>query len=430
MTMEASAEPVLEQADGQVAAKPVRRRIRPRDVRWIRAAAELVGTFLICAVIYLSYSFGQLVMGQPSVLLPVLGTALTYLAVTAMLGGVSGGHFNPAVTVAAMFTSQISMVDGLIYIVAQVIGAIGAGAIAVALIPVSKSVPDRTWLMFSVNGFSGGSPAAATLGQQHIAFGAPMAIVAELIGCIIVVAAAITTLRSDGRARRNHALYTGLAYGVGVLVTYPITCSGLNPARSTGIAIFAQSKHMAVSPISQLWLFWICPLLAASLVALVIIMTNIVTDNMAMRAMGTATDAQPVAQASADAQAQTQSEAFAATGVQTQAGAEAQVDAFVAAGVQAQDQSTQASPAPVQNAPADTTAQTVDVSALSDVDAGQDANSGKNAEGGQDDVAPADAGTIPDLQVEPLRTASKTEDGDEASKTSPLKTEPPRTEKP
>ncbi|MBI0063596.1 MIP/aquaporin family protein [Bifidobacterium polysaccharolyticum] len=401
MTMEASAEPVLEQADGQVAAKPVRRRIRPRDVRWIRAAAELVGTFLICAVIYLSYSFGQLVMGQPSVVLPVLGTALTYLAVTAMLGGVSGGHFNPAVTVAAMFTSQISMVDGLIYIVAQVIGAIGAGAIAVALIPVSKSVPDRTWLMFSVNGFSGGSPAAATLGQQHIAFGAPMAIVAELIGCIIVVAAAITTLRSDGRARRNHALYTGLAYGVGVLVTYPITCSGLNPARSTGIAIFAQSKHMAVSPISQLWLFWICPLLAASLVALVIIMTNIVTDNMAMRAMGTATDPQQVAQAGADAQAQTQPDAFAATGVQTQ------------------DQSTQASPAPVQNAPADTTAQTVDVSALSDVDAGHDTNSSKHAESGQDDVAPADAGTIPDLQVEPLRTASKTEDGDEVSKNKP-----------
>lgn len=405
MTMEASAEPVLEQADGQVAAKPVRRRIRPRDVRWIRAAAELAGTFLICAVIYLSYSFGQLVMGQPTVMLPVLGTALTYLVVTAMLGGVSGGHFNPAVTVAAMFTSQISMVDGLIYIVAQVIGAIGAGALAVALIPVSKSVPDRTWLMFSVNGFSGGSPAAATLGQQHIAFGAPMAIVVELIGCMIVVAAAITTLRSDGRARRNHALYTGLAYGVGVLVTYPITCSGLNPARSTGIAIFAQSKHMAVSPISQLWLFWICPLLAASLVALVIIMTSIITDNMAMHAMGIATDAQPVVQA------QTHADAFATTGAQTQ------------------DQSAQANPAPVQNtaadaadaadtvAPADTTAQAVDVSALSD--AGQDADAGKQADGGQDEVAPVDAGTIPDLQVEPLHTASENEEGDEEPKDKP-----------
>ena len=396
MTMEASAEPVLEQADGQVAAKPVRRRIRPRDVRWIRAAAELVGTFLICAVIYLSYSFGQLVMGQPSVVLPVLGTALTYLVVTAMLGGVSGGHFNPAVTVAAMFTSQISMVDGLIYIVAQVIGAIGAGALAVALVPVSRSVPARTWLMFSVNGFSGGSPAAATLGQQHIAFGAPMAIVVELIGCMIVVAAAITTLRSDGRARRNHALYTGLAYGVGVLVTYPITCAGLNPARSTGIAIFAQSKHMAVSPISQLWLFWICPLLAASLVALVIIMTSIITDNMAMRAMGAATDTQLVVQVDADAQAQAQADAFAP-------------------GAQAQDQSAQASPAPVQTpvadttdtvAPADTNAQTVDVSSLSDSDAGQ------NTDAGEDTVAPAEAGTIPDLQVEPLHTASENEDGD------------------
>ena len=421
MTMEASAEPVLEQADGQVAAKPVRRRIRPRDVRWIRAAAELAGTFLICAVIYLSYSFGQLVMGQPSVVLPVLGTALTYLVVTAMLGGVSGGHFNPAVTVAAMFTSQISMVDGLIYIVAQVIGAIGAGALAVALVPVSKSVPDRTWLMFSVNGFSGGSPAAATLGQQHIAFGAPMAIVVELIGCMIVVAAAITTLRSDGRARRNHALYTGLAYGVGVLVTYPITCSGLNPARSTGIAIFAQSKHMAVSPISQLWLFWICPLLAASLVALVIIMTSIITDNMAMRAMGAATDAQLVVQVDADAQAQAQADAFA-PGAQAQAGPDAQGEAFAPAGAQAQDQSAQASSAPVQTpvadttdtaAPADTTAQTVDVSSLSDSDAEQDADAGKDA------VAPANAGTIPDLQVEPLHTASETEDSDDQSEDKP-----------
>ena len=403
MTMEASAEPVLEKADGQVAAKPVRRRIRARDVRWIRAAAELAGTFLICAVIYLSYSFGQLVMGQPSVVLPVLGTALTYLVVTAMLGGVSGGHFNPAVTVAAMFTSQISMVDGLIYIVAQVIGAIGAGALAVALVPVSKSVPDRTWLMFSVNGFAGGSPAAATLGQQHIAFGAPMAIVVELIGCMIVVAAAITTLRSDGRARRNHALYTGLAYGVGVLVTYPITCSGLNPARSTGIAIFAQSKHMAVSPISQLWLFWICPLLAASLVALVIIVTSIITDNMAMRAMGAATDAQLVVQMDTDAQAQAQADAFAP-------------------GAQAQDQSAQASPAPVQTpvadttdtvAPADTNAQTVDVSSLSDSDAGQ------NTDAGEDTVAPAEAGTIPDLQIEPLHTTSEDEDGDTQSEDKP-----------
>ena len=425
MTMEASAEPVLEQADGQVAAKPVRRRIRPRDVRWIRAAAELAGTFLICAVIYLSYSFGQLVMGQPSVVLPVLGTALTYLVVTAMLGGVSGGHFNPAVTVAAMFTSQISMVDGLIYIVAQVIGAIGAGALAVALVPVSKSVPDRTWLMFSVNGFSGGSPAAATLSQQHIAFGAPMAIVVELIGCMIVVAAAITTLRSDGRARRNHALYTGLAYGVGVLVTYPITCSGLNPARSTGIAIFAQSKHMAVSPISQLWLFWICPLLAASLVALVIIVTSIITDNMAMRAMGAATDAQLVVQMDADAQAQAQAQAQAdafAPGAQAQAGPDAQAEAFAPAGAQAQDQSAQASPAPVQTpvadttdtvAPADTNAQTVDVSSLSDSDAGQ------NTDAGEDTVAPAEAGTIPDLQIEPLHTASEDEEGDEEPKDKP-----------
>lgn len=264
--------------------------VRARDLRWLRVGAELVGTFLICAVLYVMYSFGQLVLGQPSVILPALGTALTYLAVTAMLGRVSGGHFNPAVTVAAMFTSQISLIDGLLYIVAQILGALGAGALLVHILPTTNSIPAKTWLMFTVNGFDGGSPAAATLSQQHITFGASMAIFVELIGTVIVVGTALSTLRSDGRARRNHALYTGIAYGAGVLISYPITNAGLNPARSTGIAVFSQSKHLAVSPLSQLWLFWICPLLAASLVALTIIICSIITDNVQSRAMGSLAD--------------------------------------------------------------------------------------------------------------------------------------------
>lgn len=263
--------------------------VRARDLRWIRVGAELVGTFLICAVLYVTYSFGQLVLGQPSVILAALGTALTYLAVTAMLGHISGGHFNPAVTVAAMFTSQISLIDGLLYIVAQLLGALGAGALLVHILPTTNSISAKTWLMFTVNGFDAGSPAAATLGQQHITFGASMAIVVELIGTVIVVGTAISTLRSDGRARRNHALYTGLAYGAGALISYPVTNAGLNPARSTGIAVFSQSKHLAASPLSQLWLFWICPLLAASLVALTVIICSIITDNMQSRALGSLT---------------------------------------------------------------------------------------------------------------------------------------------
>lgn len=253
---------------------------RARDVRWLRVGAELVGTFLICAVLYFAFSFGQIVLGQPTVILPAIGTALVYMAVTAMLGSVSGGHFNPAVTVAAMFTSQVSLIDGLLYIVAQILGALGAGILLIRFLPVTQTIPAKTWLMFVVNGFDANSPAAPTLSQQHISFGAGIAIIVELVGSLIVVGAAIATMRSDGTARKNHALYTGIAYGAGTLIAYPITNAALNPARATGVAVFAQSKQMPTSPISQLWLFWICPLLAASLVALAIIVSGIVTDSM------------------------------------------------------------------------------------------------------------------------------------------------------
>lgn len=272
-----------------------RQGFRAGDVRWIRAGAELVGTFLICAVLYFAFSFGQIVLGQPTVILPAIGTALVYMAVTAMLGSISGGHFNPAVTVAAMFTSQISLIDGLLYIVAQLLGAIGAGFLLIRILPTTQTIPAKTWLMFMVNGFDANSPAAPTLSQQHITFGAGIAIIVELIGSLIVVGAAIATMRSDGTARKNHGLYTGMAYGAGTLIAYPVTNAALNPARATGIAIFAQAKHMPASPISQLWLFWICPLLAASLVALAVIISNIVTDGLNNRAKD-ATAAETVAE--------------------------------------------------------------------------------------------------------------------------------------
>ena len=66
----------------------------------------------------------------------------------------------------------------------------------------------------------------------------------------------------------------GIAYGLGAAVAYPLTGAGLNPARSTGIAVFAQNQGLSQQPLQQLWVFWICPILAAAVVALVIIMAQ------------------------------------------------------------------------------------------------------------------------------------------------------------
>ena len=68
----------------------------------------------------------------------------------------------------------------------------------------------------------------------------------------------------------------GLAYGLGAAITYPITGAGLNPARSTGIAIFAQNIGLTQEPLQQLWVFWIAPVLAAAVVALVMISLQLI----------------------------------------------------------------------------------------------------------------------------------------------------------
>ena len=68
----------------------------------------------------------------------------------------------------------------------------------------------------------------------------------------------------------------GLAYGVGAAISYPVTGAALNPARATGIAIFAQNQGLSQEPLQQLWVFWICPILAAAIVSLVAIVASMI----------------------------------------------------------------------------------------------------------------------------------------------------------
>lgn len=239
----------------------------------LRVGAELVSTFLVCTAIYLTYSIGSVLYGVNMAYVPLV-TGLIYAAAAVVFGRICGAHCNPAVTIAAMLVSKTRVIDGVLYIVAQVIGGIGAGFLVRFLLPTSETVKTSLWFTPVVNGFESGSVSNATLSSASITFSVTIAIAVELIAGIIIVGAAMRSLNAQGTATRGHALAMGLAYGMGAAMTYPVTGAALNPVRSTGIAIAAQNVGLTQQPLQQLWVFWICPVLAAAIVALVMIVAQ------------------------------------------------------------------------------------------------------------------------------------------------------------
>ena len=240
-----------------------------------RVLAEFAGTFIICLAIYATGSFGTAILGLNMAFF-VLATAVAYMAVTAMLDKVCAGHFNPAVTVAAMLVSRIGILEGIASIIAQVAGAALAGGILTRLLPTSDSVSVKTWITPAVNGFDDGSAIYAYYlsNISGISFGIVAAIVVETVAAAVIVGMFMSSTTADGRPTARYAAAMGAAYGLGAAVCYPITNAALNPARATGIALFARNQGLNVEPISQLWVFWVCPLLAAAVIALVMIVAQ------------------------------------------------------------------------------------------------------------------------------------------------------------
>lgn len=258
-------------------AKPARRKTNAGALA-VRVCAELLGTFLICFVIYVVSTIGCSIYGIDLTFIAVV-TGLTYAAATVALGGVCGAQFNPAVTIAAMLTSKTGLLEGVLNIIAQVVGAIGAGALTVSLLPTSDSTDLSVWLTTAVNGFDSGSVSYSTLSYYGLSsFGITFAILVEIVACVMIVAGAMRTPGEHGESSFGHAVAVGLTYGIGAAICYPITGAALNPARATGIAIFAQGQGLTVEPLSQLWVFWVCPVLAAALVALPMVIAQMVAE--------------------------------------------------------------------------------------------------------------------------------------------------------
>jgi aquaporin Z len=219
-----------------------------------RTTAEFLGTFWL---VLGGCGSAVLAAGFPDVGIGFLGVALAFgLTVVTMayaVGHVSGAHFNPAVTVGLFAARRIPSSDVLPYVVAQVAGAI-AGAAILYVIASGKPGFDAAASGFASNGFGAHSP-----GGYSLVAGLVCEIVMTFFFLIVILGA------TDKRAPQGLApLAIGLALTVIHLVSIPVTNTSVNPARSTGPALFAGGWA-----VEQLWLFWLAPIAGAVVAGLV-----------------------------------------------------------------------------------------------------------------------------------------------------------------
>ena len=221
-----------------------------------RAAAEFLGTFWLvlggCGSAVLAAIF---LNAGVSVGIGHLGVALafglTVLTMAYAIGHISGCHLNPAVSVGLCVGKRFPATELLPYIIAQVLGAIG-GAAVLYVIASGKAGFDAT-AGFASNGYGLRSPGGYTL---------LAALVTEVVMTFMFLMIILGS--TDKRAPAGLA---PIAIGLGLtlihLISIPVTNTSVNPARSTGPAIFAGGLAL-----SQLWLFWVAPIIGAALAGL------------------------------------------------------------------------------------------------------------------------------------------------------------------
>lgn len=203
-----------------------------------------------CGSAVLAAAYPELGIGFAGV---ALAFGLTVLTMAYAVGHISGGHLNPAVSVDLLVGGRFPAKELIPYIVAQVIGAIAAGAI-LYLIASGKVGFDATTGGFASNGYGANSPDGYNLVAALVA-----EIVLTAFFLIIIMGA------TDERAPKGFApIAIGLALTLIHLISIPVTNTSVNPARSTGVALF-----QGTWAIEQLWLFWLAPIIGAAIGALI-----------------------------------------------------------------------------------------------------------------------------------------------------------------
>ena len=216
-------------------------------------AAELFGTFWLvlggCGSAVLAAAFPDVGIGLLGV---SLAFGLTVLTMAFAIGHISGCHLNPAVSIGLWAGGRFPAKDLLPYIVAQVIGGILAGGV-LYLIASGKAGFDVA-AGFASNGYGEHSPGGYSLQAAAIA-----EVVMTMAFLVVILGA------TDKRAPQGFApIAIGLCLTLIHLISIPVTNTSVNPARSTGVAVFVGGWATA-----QLWLFWVAPIVGGVLGAVV-----------------------------------------------------------------------------------------------------------------------------------------------------------------
>ncbi len=216
-----------------------------------RVGAEFFGTFWLvlggCGAAVLAATF-------PAVGIGLLGVSfafgLTVLTMAYAVGHISGGHFNPAVTIGLWSAGRCANKHVIPYIVAQVVGAVVA---AFVLWTIASGKPGWVPGGFAANGYGDLSP-----GKYNL----QACIITEFVMTFFFLLIIVGTT-SKGAAAGFAGIPIGLALTLIHLVSIPVTNTSVNPARSTGQALFAGGDY-----VGQLWMFWLVPLAGAAVAGL------------------------------------------------------------------------------------------------------------------------------------------------------------------
>ncbi len=214
-----------------------------------KLGAEFIGTFWLvlggCGSAVLAAGVADVGIGWLGV---SFAFGLTVMTMAYAVGHISGGHFNPAVSLGLMIGGRFEPKDLIPYWVAQVAGAIAA---AIVLYLIVSGAPEFAGVGgFASNGYGDASPQGYAMMS---------ALIIE-----VVLTAAFLFIILGSTSSGAPAGFAPIAIGLGLtlihLISIPVTNTSVNPARSTGVALFADGPALA-----QLWLFWVAPLLGGAI---------------------------------------------------------------------------------------------------------------------------------------------------------------------
>ncbi|MEO9463697.1 MAG: aquaporin Z [Marinomonas sp.] len=225
-----------------------------------KLAAEFFGTFwlvfggcgaAVLAAVFMTPDPGAIQLGIGFVGVS-LAFGLTVMTMAYTVGHISGGHFNPAVSLGLAIGGRFSWAELVPYWAAQVIGGFCAAG---TLFLIASGAPDFVAGGFASNGFGELSPGGYSMTS---------ALIAE-----IVLTAMFLIIILGSTSSKAPAGFAPIAIGLGLtlihLISIPVTNTSVNPARSTAVAFYADNSAF----VGQLWLFWVAPLIGAAIGALI-----------------------------------------------------------------------------------------------------------------------------------------------------------------